>query len=282
MHAFDYERPSTLAEAFELLSVPDGGVKVLAGGTDLLVGLRNGAIRLRAVVDLKHIRELAPVIRADQEGMNIGANAVLAQLTASEGLRRDFPALVESAAVVGSVQIRHRATLAGNLCNASPAADTVPALLAYGADVVICGPSGERRVRVDEFVLGPRKTALTVGEIVTAVILPTPKPGTGAAFARLTRRRGVDLAILSVCCLVGPEGEVRFGLGAAGPRPFLVRDSAAAGGASAADERFAALIAQASPITDVRASRDYRQAMITVLARRTLATAIERSSWVSP
>ena len=282
MRAFDYARPSTLDDAFELLSAPDGGVKALAGGTDLLVGLRNGAIRPRAVVDLKHIRELAPVIRADEEGVSIGANAVLAQLTASEGLRRDYPALVESAAVVGSVQIRHRATLAGNLCNASPAADTVPALLAYGADVVICGPRGERRVRVDEFVLGPRETVLALGEIVTAILLPTPKPGTGAAFARLTRRRGVDLAILSVCCLVDPEGEVRFGLGAVGPRPFLVRDSAAAGDGSATGERFAALIAQASPITDVRASRDYRQAMISVLARRTLATAIERSRWVSP
>ncbi|MCY7302135.1 MAG: xanthine dehydrogenase family protein subunit M [Thermoleophilia bacterium] len=282
MRAFDYARPSTLVEAFELLSAPDGGVKALAGGTDLLVGLRNGAIRPRAVVDLKHIRELAPVIRADKECMSIGANAVLAQLTASEGLRRDYPALVESAAVVGSVQIRHRATLAGNLCNASPAADTVPALLAYGADVVIRGPSGERRVSVDNFVLGPRETVLTAGEIVTTIVLPTPKPGTGAAFARLTRRRGVDLAILSVCCLVDPEGEVRFGLGAVGPRPFLVRDSAAAVVSSTAAEQFAALVAKASPITDVRASHDYRQAMITVLARRTLAAAIERSSWVSP
>ena len=279
MRAFDYARPSTLADAFELLSAPDGGAKALAGGTDLLVGLRNGAIRPRAVVDLKHIRELAAVIRADEESTNIGASAVLAQLTASEDIRRDFPALVESAAVVGSVQIRHRATLAGNLCNASPAADTVPALLAYGADVVICGPRGERRVPVDEFILGPRQAA---GELVTAVILPTPKRGTGAAFARLTRRRGVDLAILSVCCLIDLEGEVRFGLGAVGPRPFLVRGSAAKGGASTADERFAALVAQASPITDVRASRDYRQAMITVLARRTLATAIERSGWVAP
>ena len=282
MHAFDYARPSTLVDAIELLSAPDGGVKALAGGTDLLVGLRNGAIRPRAVVDLKHIRELAPVIRAGAESTSIGANAVLAQLTGSEDLRRDFPALVESAAVVGSVQIRHRATLAGNLCNASPAADTLPALLAYGADVVIRGPRGERRVRVDDFVLGPRETVLTVGEIVTTITLPTPRTGTGAAFARLTRRRGVDLAILSVCCLVDPEGEVRFGLGAVGPRPFLVRDSAAAGVGSEADERFAALVARASPITDIRASRDYRQAMITVLARRTLATAIERSSWVSP
>ena len=282
MRAFDYARPSTLADAFELLSAPGGDVKALAGGTDLLVGLRNGAIRSRTVVDLKHIRELAPIIRADEEGTSIGANTVLAQLTASKGLRRDFPALVESAAVVGSVQIRHRATLAGNLCNASPAADTVPALLAYGADVVICGPSGERRVRVEDFILGPRQTALTVGEIVTTIILPTPKPGTGAAFARLTRRRGVDLAILSVCCLVDPDGEARFGLGAVGPRPFLVRDSAAAAAGSPPDERFAALVAKAAPITDIRASRDYRQAMITVLARRTLATAIERSQWVSP
>ena len=136
----------------------------MVGGTDLLVGVRNGAIRSARVVDLKHIRELASVIRADREGTSIGANAVLAQLTASEGLRRDFPALVESAAVVGSVQIRHRATLAGNLCNASPAADTVPALLAYGADVVIRGPSGERRVSVDDFVLGPRETVLTGGK----------------------------------------------------------------------------------------------------------------------
>jgi CO/xanthine dehydrogenase FAD-binding subunit len=282
VRAFDYARPSTLDDAFELLSAPDGGVKALAGGTDLLVGLRNGTIRPRVVVDLKRIDELAPVIRADEGGVQIGANASLAQLTANEVIQRDFPALVESAAVVGSVQIRHRATLAGNLCNASPAADTVPALLAYGAVVVIRGPSGERRVRVEDFIVGPRETVLSVGEIVTAVILPTPTPGTGTAFARLTRRRGVDLAILSVCCLVDPEGEARFGIGSVGPRPFLVRESAAAGVGSAADERFAALVAKASPITDVRASRDYRQAMITVLARRTLATAIERSGWVSP
>jgi CO/xanthine dehydrogenase FAD-binding subunit len=282
VRAFDYARPSTLAEAFELLSAPDGGVSALAGGTDLLVGLRNGAVRPRTVVDLKHIRELAPVIGEDEEGVRIGANAVLSQVTSSEILRRDFPALVESAAVVGSVQIRHRATLAGNLCNASPAADTVPALLAYGAQVVIRGPRGERSVLVEDFVLGPRETVLTAGEIVTTIVLPTPKPGTGAAFARLTRRRGVDLAILSVCCLVDPEGEVRYGLGAVAPRPLLVRDSAAAGSGSAADDRFAALVARASPITDVRASRDYRQAMIPVLARRTLATAIERSGWVTP
>lgn len=282
MRAFEYERPSSLADALELLSAPDDGVRALAGGTDLLVALRNGTIRPRVVVDLKHIREMAPVIRADESGVHLGANAVLAQLMAAEEIRQHYPALVESAAVVGSIQIRHRATLAGNLCNASPAADTVPALLAYGADVMICGPGGERRVRVEDFILGPRETALIAGEIVTAVVLPTPKPGTGAAFARLTRRRGVDLAILSVCCLVDPEGEVRFGLGAVGPRPFLVRDSAAADLGSPAEERFAALIAQASPITDVRAGREYRQAMIKVLARRTLATALERSSWVSP
>jgi CO/xanthine dehydrogenase FAD-binding subunit len=282
VRAFDYARPSTLDDAFELLSAPDGGVKALAGGTDLLVGLRNGTIRPRVVVDLKRIDELAPVIRADEGGVQIGANASLAQLTANEVIQRDFPALVESAAVVGSVQIRHRATLAGNLCNASPAADTVPALLAYGAVVVIRGPSGERRVRVEDFIVGPRETVLSVGEIVTAVILPTPTPGTGTAFARLTRRRGVDLAILSVCCLVDPEGEARFGLGAVGPRPFLVCDRAAASVVNAEGDRFAALVAAASPITDVRASRDYRQAMITVLARRTLATAIERSGWVSP
>ncbi len=209
MRAFDYERPSTLAEALDLLSLPDGGVMALAGGTDLLVGIRDGAIRPRAVVDLKHIRELASDIRVGPKGVTIGANVVLAQLTASEDLCRDFPALVESAAVVGSVQIRHRATLAGNLCNASPAADTVPALLAYGADVVICGPGGERRVRVDDFVLGPRETVLAAGEIVTAIVLPAPAPGTGAAFSRLTRRRGVDLAVLSVCCLVDPDGQAR-------------------------------------------------------------------------
>ena len=282
MRPFEYERPSTLDDAFELLSAPDGGARALAGGTDLLVGVRNGAIRPRVVVDLKHIGELAPVIRAGEEALSIGANAVLTQLTGSCDLRRDFPALVESAAVVGSIQIRHRATLAGNLCNASPAADTVPALLAYGAEVAIRGPGGERRVSVEDFVLGPRETVLTGGEIVTSIIVPAPEPGTGAAFARLTRRRGVDLAILSVCCLVDPDGEVRFGLGAVGPRPFLVRDRASACVGSAADERLAALVAEASPITDVRAGRDYRQAMITVLARRTLATAIERSSWVSP
>jgi carbon-monoxide dehydrogenase medium subunit len=193
-----------------------------------------------------------------------------------------FPALVESAVVVGSVQIRARATLAGNICNGSPAADTAPPLLVYDAVVAVAGPQGTRRVPIDEFIVGPGKTALEGGELVTAIELPIPQRPYGAAYTRLTRRRGTDLASITLCCGVDMDGVTRLAYGSVGPRAFLViDDSGVLADPDAAIEAKAELLDRmfdlASPsLKSLRASPDYRLAMLRVLGARALETAIER------
>ena len=278
--SFGYASPATLSDAFALLrDVPDA--RLLCGGTDLLVGLRKGTIHVPLVIDLKRIAELSAGI-AEHEGiLRIGATTVLTDLIDDERVRRRFPALVESASVVGSIQIRNRATLAGNLCNASPAADTAPALLVHDALVEVVGPTGGRRMPVAEFMLGPGRTALRPGELVSAVELPIPSGPVGAAFQRMTRRRGVDLATVSVCCAVSSRGTTTFGLGAVGPRPLRAVDEGGTladptADAGARDAVLRRLLAVATPISNVRASREYREAMLLVLARRALTTARRR------
>jgi carbon-monoxide dehydrogenase medium subunit len=248
-----------------------------------VVELRNGAIRPTVVIDLKRVRELSPSISASEDRLRISATTALAALEEDERARRWFPGLVEAAATVGSIQIRNRATLAGNICHASPAADTAPALLVYGAEGTLESVRGTRRVRLDEFFVGPGETVLARGELVSSIDLPIPRERPGVTFARLTRRRGVDLATINLCCRVDPSGWTQFAYGAVGPRPFLVRDQSGvladpAAGDGAKDEILRRLLTEASPITDVRGSREYREAMLLVMSRRALRTSIDRLS----
>ena len=181
-------------------------------------------------------------------------------------IRQHFPALVDAARTVGSVQIRNRATLAGNLCNASPAADTAPVLLAHRASLNLVSAGGTRQMPLDDFFTGPGRTVLAPGELVASIDLPLPVPRTGGAFGRLTRRHGVDLAIVCVCCVVRESGEARFAFGAVGPRPFVVT--------SRLDAPLDDVWTHARPISDVRANADYRLAMLPVLTRRALREAV--------
>lgn len=282
MHAFRYERPATLAEAVGLLETHGPDARLLAGGTDLVVGLRDETIRPLVVIDVKRIADLLPAIRDEVGAISISASTVMTDIAADDRVRRYFPALVEAANVVGSVQIRNRATLAGNICNASPAADTVPPLLVYGAVVVVVGPAGARRVPIDDFIVGPGVTALTRGELMTAIELPVPARPTGAAYTRLTRRRGTDLASVTLCCAVDDAGVTRIAFGSVGPRPLLVVDETGAlANPAASDEAKAAFLervfAEASPSPgSLRASPEYRRAMLRVLGARALQIAIER------
>lgn len=277
---FDYARPTSLREALALLrDVPDA--RPLLGGTDLLVGLRKGTLRPPLVIDLKRVADLPAGIEQTDSALRISATTVLTDLIADERVRSRFPALVEAALVVGSIQIRNRATLAGNIANASPAADTAPPLLVYGAVVEILGASSRRRVPLTEFFLGPGATVLAPGELVTAVELPLPDEAMGSAFARMTRRRGVDLATVNLCCSVSERGITRFAYGAVGPRPFVVADESGVLADPAHDpeeqeEVLRRLTAHATPISNVRASREYREAMLLVLSRRALALARTR------
>jgi len=270
MTVFEYQRPRSLSEAHELLLRDDS--VALAGGTDLLVAIRRHAADPGLVVDLKSVEEIGNGINLDEGRLVIGGRVVMSRLVRDEAVNDEFPALASAASVVGSVQIRNRATLAGNLCNASPAADTAPALLAYGAAVTITGGPASRTVPLDEFFLRPGSTVLGRGEVLTSVELPVPTDRVGAAFARVTRRRGVDLASVSLACVVD-SGRARFGFGAVGPTPLVAESPIEE---LATDDGWERLLAVTRPISDVRAGADYRFAMLRVHARRALETAMSR------
>jgi carbon-monoxide dehydrogenase medium subunit len=265
--SFDYLRPESLDDLLSLVRThPDA--RLLAGGTDLLVRLRKGSGFPHVVIDVKRVSALRADVTLVGGGVRIGARTVITDIIDSKLLREHFPALVEAGLVVGSVQIRNRATLVGNICNASPAADTAPPLLVYDAVVNVIGTTGSRALPLEQFFAGPGRNTLAPGELVESVDLPLPKQRTGSAFGRLTRRRGVDLAIVNLSCVARESGDVRFAFGAVGPRPFAVN--------TRADAPLQDLLHHASPISDLRASADYRAAMLPVLARRTLAIAIDR------
>jgi len=266
---FEYARPETLAQAIALLEHEGARARVLAGGTDLVIRLRDGTYEPAVVVDVKRIPELAPSIAQVDGLVRVSAGTVMTDVADSALMQRWFPALVDAARVVGSVQIRNRATLAGNICNASPAADTAPALLVYGATVVCFGPGGERRIPLDDFFVRSGVTALAPADLVTAIELPLPSGRVGAAFQRRTRRRGHDLASVTVAVAIHESGEVRLAFGSLGPQPLLL-----VGRVGEEADLVARAVAAAAPSpTSMRAGPEYRVAMLGVLARRALDTA---------
>lgn len=282
MQTFIYQRPKTLGEALDLLATDGREARPLAGGTDLIIRLRDGTARPAIVVDLKRIPELRPAIREASDQLTISATTVMTDIAADERVRRHFVALAEAATVVGSVQIRNRATLGGNICNASPAADTATPLLIHDAVIVVVGQDGIRRIPITDFFVRSGKTTLRQGDLVVSIELPVPRRRTGSVHLRRTRRRGHDLASVTLSCLVDDMGVTRIAYGSVGPRPILVEDGSgvladpgATDDAKAAvlDEMFSA--ATPSP-RSMRASPEYRLAMLSVLGRRALAIALDR------
>lgn len=270
MRPFDYLRPADLDAALDLLARHGSDARILAGGTDLIIRLRDGTYSPAVVIDVKRIPEMAPSIEQVDGVLRISAGTVMTDVIEHPVVQRLFPALVEAARFVGSVQIRNRATLAGNQCNASPAADTAPPLLIYGAILEICGPAGRRAVALDDFFIRSGVTTLAPGELLTAILLPIPGDRTGSAFQRRTRRRGHDLASVTLAVAVDERGGTRLAYGSLGPRPVLFTDAT---GDPPLDTWFDA--ARPSP-TSMRAGPDYRLAMLRVLAARALATARDR------
>lgn len=284
MRAFEYERPATLHDAVALLAAHGPDARLLAGGTDLIIRLRGGSLRPSVVVDVKRITELDGEIRDTEGGLRVGAHATMTDIAADPRVRREHQALAEAASVVGSVQIRNRATLAGNICNASPAADTSPALLVDAAVVIVAGPSGTRRLPLDTFFVRSGVTTLEPGELVTAIELPRPPVRRGSVHVRRTRRRGHDLASVTLACSVGADGVTRLAYGSLGPRPLAVSDDTGAlADPGTPDDRkrelLASLFVDASPSPrSLRASPTYRVAMLHVLGLRAVKAAIERLS----
>lgn len=282
MRAFAYERPTSLADAVAILAQRGPDARPLAGGTDLIIRLRDRSITPSVVMDVKRIEDLDAAIHEDVDRRVIGARACMTALAADPGILRDHRALAEAAAVVGSVQIRNRATLAGNICNASPAADTAPALLVDDATVVVTGVDGTRRIAIDDFFVRSGVTTLARDELVTAIELPRPAARRGTVHLRRTRRRGHDLASVTLACSVGDDGTTRIAYGSLGPRPLLVVDDTGVLADAAASDgdkraRLAALFTDATPsATSMRASPDYRLAMLHVLGLRAVAIAAAR------
>ena len=282
MGAFAYERPTRLADAVALLGGHGPEARALAGGTDLIIRLRDGTLRPQVVVDVKGIAELDGDIREVDGHVQFGALTTMTDILRDERVRRDYPALAEAALFVGSVQIRNRATLVGNMCNASPAADTAPALLVYGGRIVAMGPNGTRHVPLDDFFVRSGVTTLDRGELVTAIELPVADGPRGSVHLRRTRRRGHDLASVTLAVSMTREGTTRLSYGSVGPRPVVVVDETgvlADRRVPDADKagRLHELFADASPSpTSMRAGPEYRLAMLRVLGLRGVTAAIER------
>jgi CO/xanthine dehydrogenase FAD-binding subunit len=285
MHAFDYARPGSLAEALALASNGRRAL-FLAGGTDVIVQLREGRRSCDLLIDLKHVPELTSITVGPSGALEIGAAVPLAEIYEHPVVRRDFPALVDAASIIGGIAIQSRATLGGNLCNASPAADSSPALMALGATLRIAGPAGERTLPVADFFVGPGQNALQPGEILVSVRIPPLPPRSAAFYHRFIPRNEMDIAVASsgVCLALDDAGRIadaRVALGAVAPTPILVpaaRDALL--GREPGAEAFAAAgeaaRAAARPIDDMRGSVAQRRHLAGVLTVRALENALRR------
>jgi carbon-monoxide dehydrogenase medium subunit len=273
-----YYRPTTTTEAVTALAAEAGTARVLVGGTDLLVALRHRTIEPSLIVDIKKVRDLMPPVAVDADGITFGPTMTMSGVASHPDVRRWFPGLSDAALLVGSVAIRNRASLIANSANGSPAADTSPPLIALDAAVTITSTSGERSARLRDFFLGPRRTLCGPGEMVTSIRVPRPAPGSSSCYLRMTRRRGVDLATVSVAAVVDRAGRATVGLGAVGPITLLGGPTApiASWSRSEVDQAVDELLTAATPIGDVRAGQPYRAAMLRVLTRRAVLCAAGR------
>jgi len=273
MRNFEYRKCTSLSEVTGLLG--GEGVFLLAGGTDLLVGMRGGKYSPRQVLDIKGIPELK-VLREDDAGIIIGAAVTLNQIERFEPVAKNVPVLAEACHRIGSFSIRNRGTLAGNICNASPAADTAAALYCLGALVNIAGPGGERSIAIEDFFVAPGKTALNKGELVVSVLIPKPYPAGKGIYYKASRTGSVDLATVGVAVQKWDDG-VRIAVSAAAPTPVRAKavEKAVSGGVTDWNAAAALVKDDIIPITDLRGSREYRCHLAEVLVRRGLAEIME-------
>ena len=286
MSSLRFEAPETVEDAVRLLADADGEAMPLAGGTDLLVQLRTDFVRPGLIVDLKRIPALMDVT-VNGDDIRVGAAVSGATLGKNEAVKAAWPGVVEALELIGSTQIQGRASLGGNLCNGSPAADSVPALIAAGAVCEVAGPDGARSVPVEDVITGPGQLCLGPGEIVVSFVMPKPPPRSGDAYLRFIPRTEMDIAVVGagVALTLDEAGvctHARLGLGAVAPTPLLVEDGAKALiGTKVDDDALANLAAAASaacnPIDDKRGTIEYRVKVAGVLARRAALIALERA-----
>ncbi|MCP4783666.1 MAG: xanthine dehydrogenase family protein subunit M [Fuerstiella sp.] len=285
---FEYAAPTRLDEAIKQLAKAGTDAKVLAGGTDIIVQLREGLRSAELVVDVKKIPELMRLELSSEQGLHLGASVSCRRIHDDKNIAAEYPGLVDAVRIIGSWQIQSRASVGGNLCNSSPAADGIPPLIAYAAQAHVAGPDGQRVVPVEEFCTGPGQNILQQGELLVALTLPPQQSGTGSAYQRFIPRNEMDIAVAGAASWVQLDADgkrieqARIALSAVAPTPvFAAEASGWLAGQTASEEVFAQAgeLAKrdASPIDDMRGTAEYRTHLVGVLTKRTLATACERA-----
>ena len=288
MQAFEYVAPKSAEEVVNLLAGKNGDARILAGGTDLIVQLREDRRNAKLVIDVKNIPELTQVTFDSKNGLRIGAAMSCSQICSDANVSNHYPGLVDGIHLIGGVQIQNRASVGGNLCNASPAADSIPALIVHDAICNITGPSGTRTMPVEEFCIAPGKNALASGEFLSSIDVPAPQKNSGAHYLRFIPRNEMDIAVVGAGASVVLDDDkthfvsARIALGAVAPTPLLASAAGAfLSGKSVTRENVkeAARMAQAiaKPITDLRGTAEHRKHLVAVLVERALDKAIERA-----
>ena len=274
---FDYFAPKTLPEALELLDKYGQEAKLLAGGTDLIVSLRAREQRPKNLIDIKGVKELHQLSYDDGLGLNVGAAVTINQLLQYDGISRNYPILSEAVSTIGDFEIRNRATLAGNICNASPAADSAPALLVLDAAVNVASRMGKRTVPIGEFFAGVKKTILATNEMVASIDIPPPPKGAKGSYLKARRTVGEDLCVVGVGGLLLPTGRtgksVRLAYSSVAPTPVRAIDAEKVFEKNKPvdellNEAMPIVRKTVSPISDVRGGKDYRDNLVEVLTRR--------------
>ncbi len=288
MKEIDYAAPSTVSEAVTLLADYGDRARPLAGGTDIIVQVRENRRSPDLIVDIKRIAEVNELRYDPGRGLSLGAAVPCYRIYEHPDIPRIYPGLVDAAALIGGIQIQSRASLGGNLCNSSPAADSIPALIALQALAVIAGRDGMREVPVEQFCTGPGRNVLNRGEFLVSLRLPTPKPHSGSAYLRFIPRNEMDIAVVGVgVALTLDESKsrctaARVSIGAVAPTPLFVAEAGAAlVGGVLTEEHIAkaATLAQAAarPISDMRGDAEYRKHLVGVLVKRAVRIALERA-----
>lgn len=284
-----YLAPRTLDEAVGAFAAAAGTARILAGGTDLLVQMRSGAVRPGVIIDIKQIAEMTSIEETSEGGFRVGAAVSGAVLAEHPRFGQVWPGVLEAINLIGSTQVQGRASAGGNLCNGSPAGDSVPAMVAAGAVVTIQGPNGRRQIPVEAVPAGPGRTTLTTGEILVSFTLPPRPKGSSDAYLRMIPRTEMDIAVVgvgvSLTIVDGTVTAARVGLGAVAPTVLLVADAAKALIGSkledaALEAAAAACRAACNPINDKRGTIAYRTKVAGVLLKRTVAIAAERAGRV--
>lgn len=283
---FDYFAPQTLQETFELLEKHGKDAKLLAGGTDLIVSLRAREQRPKSVIDIKGVKELHELSFDEKRGLTVGAAVNLNKLIHYDAVSKNYPLLNEAVSTIGDYEIRNRATLVGNICNGSPAADSAPALLVLDANVNIVNQKGKRTVPVREFHTGVKKTVLANNELVTSISVPTPPKGYKGGYLKGRRTVGEDLAVVGVGGLVIPGSKggksVRLAYASVAPAPVRALEAEKVFESNKPlndllDQAMPIVRKTVSPISDVRGGKDYRMNLVEVLTRRLLRQLWEAS-----